>query len=89
MSMVLNILSPEKYVQVLPIFSPRLSRSDTCLHNPQTSCGSSFTGAFLQTPSIRLKGQQDSLLFSFKLLHSNYTHTPSFTLPGYKVAVCF
>lgn len=85
----LCILSAAKYVQMLLIFSPRLFHSSTCLHKPQISCGPSSIEEFLQTSSVRLKGQQNCLFFSFKLLHSNYTHPSSFTLHGYKVAVCF
>lgn len=89
LSMILSILSAAKYVQMLLIFSPRLSHSNTHLHKRQISCGPSFLVEFLQTSSVSLKGQQDCLFFSFKLLHSNYTHPTSFTLHGYKVAVCF
>lgn len=51
---------------------------------PQISYGDSFTGVFTQISSVRLRGQQDCLLSSFKLIHSNYTHPRFFILHAYK-----
>jgi len=54
---------------------------------PQISYGVSFIAVFQQVSSVRLRGQQDCLLSSFKLPHSNYTRPMFFILHTYKVAV--